>query len=172
MQQWVFQEGGLFFDIVGFCLIVWEWWASHREARRAIARNSLRNYLSSLRQEKEEEQRNAILRRMKQEAYYVGRDRELVLQMTKWISEASADETEKWSIADRSLAAGTEVDAAFTHRRRIRWMAFGVALVVLGFVGQSIGSWPNGVRPIACSTTNPTHLWCSSPNSVRAGYLG
>lgn len=145
MPQWVMQEIGLGLDIVGFLLIVGDWWVAYAAQGRAIAWSDLRSYALELRGTSDLQQRAAIGRKMKAAVELVGDYRDAALSAVNLAATASAEEDTKWSEVVKSLDAGPPLDAAWVHPGRRKLMVLGAALVVLGFICQGIASWAGAV---------------------------
>ena len=147
MPQWIASEIGLALCLVGFLCIVTEWFLTYRAQGNAIARNSLRAYLALWLTTDVPAQHAALARRMRETAHEI-RDEHHRNLFTGYINtlETLERDTQTRMVPDmdRAFEVGTELEAQAIQGQRVWLMGGGILLVVLGTLGQMIGSWNPG----------------------------
>jgi hypothetical protein len=160
MPQWLAGEIGYALAIVGFVLIVREWFHVFDTQGNSLAREDLRIYLRGWRKAPDEPTRTANIRRMQERLPEIkGTQRELFTDYVATLSSLRLDQTQRLDELDDAFNVGTPIEEKEQRPRRRKLMIIGTTLVIVGCLGQMVSTAPEPFGPFC--KNNGWALTCS-----------
>ena len=155
MPQWVAGEIGYVLAIIGFVLIVREWFHVFNVQGNSLARENLRLFLREWREANDtgrgtaQEARDANIRRMRETVQRMkGYQRELFDRYVCTLaSDVQPDDHLHVDGLDRAFAIGTPIEDEQRRPRRRKLMIIGAVFVVVGSLGQMVSTAPEPFGP-------------------------
>ena len=157
MPQWLAGEMGYALSIVGFLLLVREWFHVFDTQGNTLARDSLRASLQEWRDARatdtNSQTRTAIVQRMQvMVASIKARDqRNLFKDYVGQLAKIDPGDGLRLDALDRAFAVGTPIEEDEKRVRRRRLMIIGAIFVVVGSAGQMIATYPKSLGPFCDS---------------------
>ena len=144
MPKWLVGEIGYVLAIIGFMMIVREWWQVYRAQGNALAREDLRVHLREWRKAEDEPTRTASIRRMEETLPEILDDghRELFAGYIAMLSTVRPHDVDRVDEIDTAFHVGSPLEEKRWRPSRRTLMFVGVVLVIVGTVGQAISTWP------------------------------
>ena len=155
VPSWVAGEIGYLLAIVGFLVLVCEWWHVYRTQGSTLARDALRTYLRDWREAEDAEQgtaeetRRATVRRMQETVASVNykHHRDLFTDYVNQLARIDPADGRQLERLDRAFAAGTPIEEWAKRPWRRRLMLIGAVMVVIGNALQMVSTYPNNLGP-------------------------
>jgi hypothetical protein len=161
MPQWLAGELGYALAIVGFIVVVCEWFYVFNTQGNTLARDALRAMLGKWRRAADahhssaDDQRRDWVRRMREVAARIkdAYQRTTYGEYVGQLEDIRPDETQRLDELDRAFEVGTAIEEERKRPRRRKLMIVGAFLVIVGSLGQMVSTAPEPFGPFCATKT-------------------